>query len=129
MSKENVGDGHRHHEHDEGVRVLVAIAPRSYREAVALYIHHRHRSPADVLIAPPEELEREVGRFSPHVVVCNETPRDVLGSVLSWVEILFEDSLSANVKVDKLRSQKVVDIGMDDLLGVLEETEELLGRQ
>ena len=123
-----MGDDYRHHEHFEGgMRVLVAIAPRSYREAVALYIHHRHRSPADVLIAPPEELEREVGRFSPHVVVCNETPRDVLGSVLSWVEILFEDSLSANVKVDDLRSREIEDIGMNDLLGVLKETEELLG--
>lgn len=106
--------------------MLVAIAPRSYREAVALYIH-QHRPPAEVLIAPPGELEREVGRFRPHVIVCNETTDKVLGSVHSWVEILFEDSLSANVKVDELRSQQVEDVGMDDLLAVLDETEELLG--
>ncbi len=68
-----MGDDHRHHEHYEGgVRVLVTIAPRSYREAVALYIH-QHWPPVEVLIAPPEELDREVGRFRPHVLVCNET--------------------------------------------------------
>jgi hypothetical protein len=109
-----------------GVRVLVAIAPRSYREAVALYIH-QHRPLAEVLIAPPAELETEVGRFGPHVVVCNETTEHVLRAVTSWVEILFEDSLDANVKVDDLRSLKVEDVGMDDLLAVLDETEEQLG--
>ena len=108
--------------------MLVAIAPRSYREAVALYIHQQ-RPLAEVLIAPPRELEREVGRFRPHMVVCNETTHNVLGSVHSWVEILFEDSLSANVRVDQLRSWKVEDIGMDDLFGVLDKTEELLSSE
>ncbi len=108
--------------------MLVAIAPRSYREAVALYIH-QHRPPAEILIAPPGELGREVGRFGPHMVVCNETTDNVLGSVHSWVEILFEDSLSANVKVDGLWSQRIEDIGMDHLLRVLDETQELLGRK
>ena len=108
--------------------MLVAIAPRSYREAVALYIHN-HRPLAEVLIAPPGELENEVGRFRPHVVVSNEATEDVRGSVHSWVEILFEDSLSANVRVDGLRSRKVEDIGMDDLFGVLDKTEELLSSE
>jgi hypothetical protein len=122
-----VGDDRHQHEHlADGVRVLVAIAPRSYREAVALYIH-QHRPLAEVLIAPPGALEREVGRFKPHMLVCNEATDNVLGSVHSWVEILFEDSLSANVRVDDLRSWKVEDIGMDDLFGVLDETQELLG--
>jgi hypothetical protein len=106
-------------------RVLVAIAPRSYREAVALYIH-RHRPTAEVLIAPPGDLDREVGRFKPHVAVCNEVTENVRESVASWVEILFEDSMDANVSVDELRSQRIEDIGMDDLLKVLDETEGLL---
>jgi hypothetical protein len=121
-------DRHRHEHHEGGGRVRVAIAPRSYREAVALYIH-QHRPPAEVLIAPPGELEREVGRFRPHVLVCNETTDDVRDSVPSWVEILFEDSLSANMKVDELRTRKIEDIGMDDVLGVLDETEELLSSE
>jgi hypothetical protein len=103
-----VGDDRHQHEHlAGGVRVLVAIAPRSYREAVALYIYQK-RPLAEVLITPPGELEREVGRFRPHMVVCNETTDNVLGSVHSWVEILFEDSLSANVRVDQLTAPFIV---------------------
>ncbi len=106
-------------------RVLITIAPRSYREALALAIH-RYRQPAEVRIAPPGDLVREVDHFRPHLVVCNEATEQMLGSVPSWVEILFHDSLDANVRVDEKRTRKIEDIGIDDLLEVFDETEELL---
>jgi hypothetical protein len=105
--------------------MLVAIAPRSYREAVALYVHQR-RPHAEIMIVTPALLEAEVERFRPHVVVCNETIESVRDSVPTCVEILFEDSLGANVSVGELGTRKIEDIGMDDILGVIDVTEELL---
>ena len=114
--------------HEGDVRVIVALAPRSYREAVALYVH-QHRHHAEVLIVAPEALAAEAQRFSPHLVVSNEVSEDLRESALSWIEILFEDSLDANVIVGNHSIRKIEDIGMNDLLGVFDETEEWLGSQ
>ena len=110
------------------MRILVAIAPRSYREALALSLQ-RHRPNAEVRIATPAVLDREVERFEPHVVVCNDgVTEKVRKSVPSWVEIMFHDSLNANVSVDA-RTSTVEDIATDDLLAVVDETEELVLRR
>jgi len=104
--------------------VLVAIAPRSYRESVALYIH-RHRPQAEVSIVSPEGLDAEVGRSSPHLVVCNEASEAVLEVAITWVRILFEDSLGAEVSIDG-RIQRVEDVAMNDILEGFDRTEALL---
>ncbi len=106
------------------VRVLVAIAPRSYREAVALYIH-RHRPQAEVSTISPEGVDAEVRRSSPHLVVCNEASEAVREVAITWARILLEDSLGAEVSIDG-RSRRVEDVGMDDLLEVFDRTEALL---
>jgi hypothetical protein len=104
--------------------VLVAIAPRSYREAVALYIH-QHRPQARVSIVSPEGLDAETGRSSPHLVVCNEASEAVREVAITWMRILFEDRLGAEVSIDG-RSRRVEDVGMGDLLEAFDRTEALL---
>ena len=104
--------------------MLVAIAPRSYREAVALYIH-QHRPQARVSIVSPEGLDAEAGRSSPHLVVCNEASEAVREVAITWMRILFEDRLGAEVSIDG-RSRRVEDVGMDDLLEAFDRTEALL---
>jgi hypothetical protein len=106
------------------VRVLVSIAPRSYREAVALTLT-RHRPRLEVRIAPPEDLDREVEHFEPHLVVCNEATQMVRENVLSWVQILFEDGLDATITLDGPTSE-VHDISTEDLLGAVDETEKIV---
>lgn len=104
------------------LRILVSIAPRSYREALALSFQ-RHRPEAEVVIAAPEVFEDEMRFFEPHVAVCNDgTSPEVRALALSWVEILFNDDLHANVSVDG-RTETLRDVGVDDLLEVLAETE------
>lgn len=104
------------------LRILVSLAPRSYREALALSLQ-RHRPESEVVIAAPDLFEREVGRFEPHMVVCNDgTSPEVRALALSWVEILFIDDLHAYVSVDG-RTETLKDVGVDDLLEVLDETE------
>jgi hypothetical protein len=101
------------------LRILVSIAPRSYRESLALALQ-RHRPDSEVRISPPEVLEREVGSFEPHVIVCNDgVSREVRDLACSWVEILFIDDLHANISVDG-RTETVKDVGVDDLLAVLD---------
>ena len=104
--------------------MLVAIAPRSYREAVALYIH-QYRPQAEVSTITPEGVDAEARRSSPHLVVCNEASEALREVAISWAMILFEDSLDAEVSIDG-RSQRLEDVGMDDLLEVFDRTEALL---
>jgi hypothetical protein len=109
------------------VRVLISIAPRSYREALALTLQQQ-RTNLEVKVAPPEGLDQEVGGFEPHLVVCNETTPLVRANVLSRVEILFENSLDARVTVNDRQTSRVEDIGMDDLLRAIDETEKMVSR-
>ncbi len=84
------------------IRVLVAIAPRMYREAVALSIH-RNRPGLDVRAVIPEEAEREIGTFRPHLLVHNDTVpilEEVLDGVPCRVEVLYSDSMNARVRTD-----------------------------
>ncbi len=108
------------------VRVLVTIAPLSYRQTLALSLQSS-RPHLEVRIVAPEDLDREVERFEPHLVVCNEASSLVRANVLSWVQILFENSLDALVSVDG-RASEVHDVSTDDLLGAIDETEDLVSR-
>jgi hypothetical protein len=86
----------------------------------------QHRPNLEVKIAPPEGLDQEVEGFEPHLVVCNETTPLVQTNVLSWVEILFENGLDARVTVNDHQTSRVEDIGMDDLLRAIDETEKMV---
>jgi hypothetical protein len=103
------------------IRVLISIAPRSYRESLAIALQ-RYRSQAEVRVAPPGLLESEAQLFQPHMVVCNDESYPQLdGIISSRVEIIFIDDLHANISIDG-HSKTIRDIGIDDLLKVLDET-------
>jgi hypothetical protein len=76
-----------------------------------------------VRIAPPENLDREVESFEPHLVICNEATQTVREIALSWMVILFEDGLDAIVCVDS-QAKEVHDISTEDLLRAVDDTEE-----
>ena len=50
------------------MRILITIAPRIYREVLALSIHRR-RPDFEVLLAPPGSLDGRAERFGPHVLL------------------------------------------------------------
>lgn len=103
------------------IRVLISIAPRSYRESLALTLHW-YRSNAEVKAVSPGLLVREAEIFQPHMVVCNdESYPELAGIVHSKVEILFIDDLHANISLDG-ESETIRDVGVDDVLKVLDET-------
>jgi|SRR5215204_3750702 len=110
------------------MRILVAVAPTMYRQTLALILR-KQRPNHEVRLADPEALDREASSFLPHLIVCNDTASEVREvSVPSWVVIRFHDSLSASVFLDGQDTQLIQDIEIEDLLGVVDETQRLVLR-
>ena len=109
------------------VRVLVTVEPRMYREAIALTLQ-RARPHSEVMLAPENVLDGQVGDFAPHVLVRNDSDREIpegqLGSVVLSVEVLYTDGMSARISVGA-RSYTIEDATMDDLISLVDEAEGL----
>lgn len=82
------------------------------------------RPDVEVVIAGPEELDGELERLRPDLVVCNAATPLLRDSESSWVEVLVFDGLGANVCVGGEYST-LEDPGMDDVVNIIDETERL----
>ena len=109
------------------MRILVSIAPRSYREAIGRTLSN-DRPHHEVRIAAPEDLEREVAHFEPHLIVVNKVTPRAQETVTSVIRVMYEDSLNARVYVDGQESSEVQDISMKDLLAAVDETERIVSQ-
>jgi hypothetical protein len=92
-----------------------------------VYIFTKHSSHSEVRIVAPEDLDGEVERFQPHLVVCNEVTPLVEANVLSWIQILLEDGLNAIVSLDG-KTSEVHDISEDDVFAAVDETEKMISQ-
>ena len=102
-------------------RVLVALSPRMYRQAVALSIHS-NRPGLDVRAATPEAAAGEIEAFRPHLLVHDDTapvPEEVLAGVPCRVEVLYSDSMDARVSADG-RVERTGDMDVEGLLRVVD---------
>ncbi len=106
------------------MRVLITVVPRMYRDTLERVLK-QERPNLEVRSADPEDLDRKMSRFEPHLLVCGELSPKVEEVVLSWVHVLYEDSLTANVRVGE-RGSTLHDASFEDLLGVIDETERLV---
>jgi hypothetical protein len=106
------------------VRVLIAIALTMYWETLELTLL-RYRPHVEVHIADPEDLDREVIDFQPHVVVCNRVTPTIRESVPSWVMVPYHSS-DATIHIQGRGESRVEDISSGDLFAVIDRTEELL---
>ena len=110
------------------MRILLAVEPALYREALAHFLR-RERPNDDVRLAAPDALDREASSLRPHMVVCTDAASEVRGvGVPSWVVIRYHDGLSASVFLGGRGPRLVQDMAMEDLLGVVEETRRLVAR-
>lgn len=108
------------------MRILVAVAPTMYRETIA-HILKIDRPDDDVRLANPQALDREATSFRPHLIVCNDSASEVREvSVPSWVVIRYQDSLNASVFLEGQDTRLFQDIAIEDLIGVVEETQRLV---
>lgn len=101
------------------MRVLLANAPLSYRQAMAAAIAAL-RPDVDVLLAEPEALDTEVERLRPDVVVCSHVTPLVEGRVLAWVDLYPEGDRHATISIDGLRVE-TGGVELDDLLSIIDQ--------
>jgi hypothetical protein len=101
-----------------GARVLVACEPRSYREAIAAAFRLLRPGVA-VFEAEEENLDREVGRLVPDLVVCSVLTASVEHRVPNWVELYPGHGSRSVVSLHGQRST-VEEIQLSDLLSVMD---------
>ena len=109
------------------MRVLVAFGDehRAYREVIAAGIRIL-RPQVEVATATPAEVEGEVGRFDPQVVVCGASAPADPGDVPAWVELPVEPQRPARIRVGGSRRTSV-NLDLEGLLAIVDEAEELVG--
>jgi hypothetical protein len=110
------------------IRVLVALSPRMYREAIALSIQS-NRPGLDVRAAPPEQAEGELAGFRPHLLVHNDTapiPEPALLAVPCRVEVMYSDGMDARVSLDG-RVERFGDMDVGGLLWAVDRATTLAG--
>ena len=109
------------------MRVLVAFGDehRAYREVLAAGLRIL-RPRADVATATPAEIEGEIARFDPRVVVCGVPGRSDPGGVPAWVELPVQPGRPAKIRVGGGRRASV-NLELEGLLAVVDEAEGLVG--
>ncbi len=105
------------------LRILLTNEPRSYREAIASVIRVL-RPNTEVFVAGHEDLDAEVRRLGPQLVVCSQaTPLVELRSLV-WVELYPDHGSISTVSIDGERST-VADLELADLLVTVDRAEDL----
>ena len=104
------------------MRIVLAVEPRSYREAIGSAIQAL-RPHLEVAVVEPSVLASEVVRLYPELVMCGQPNAVIPDGVLAWVEYRPYDEW-AEVCLDGRRS-KLTDVQLDDLLVIVDEAEEL----
>ena len=107
----------------EKMRALVANDPRVYREVIADALK-RLRPLVEVSAAEPEELDREVRRLRPHLVICSRLTAAVArAGCLVWVVLYPDGEDRAEIGGAGGRTALLSGVKFEDVLSVVDETE------
>ena len=112
--------GRGYHPHMNGARILVACELRSYREAIASAFRVL-RPGVEVFEVEEEDLDREVGRLDPDLVVCSRLTARVENHAPNWVELYPDYGPRSVVSVRGERST-IEEIQLSDLLSIVDKT-------
>src|SRR5918998_756414 len=104
-----------------GTRVLVALELQSYRQALAGAFREL-RPDVEVFEVEKKDLDREVERLGPDLVVCSRLTARVENHTPSWVELYPNHGACSVVSVLGERST-VEEIQLSDLLSIIDRTE------
>jgi hypothetical protein len=111
---------------DDAMRILIAYedSHRSYGQTLAGAI--RGLWPVvETAVVQVRELEAEVGRFDPHLVVCNRPNTIDPGGRLAWLRLSDEPEEPSEFCLAG-RRWGAENPGLDEVLAFIEETEKLL---
>src|SRR3712207_5533595 len=113
--------GRAYHRPMNATRILVALELQSYRQALAAAFREL-RPDVEVFEAEKEDLDREVERLGPDLVVCSRLTTRVEDHAPSWVELYPNHGPRSVVSVLGERST-VEEIQLSDLLSIIDRTE------
>lgn len=100
---------------------------RAYREVIAVGIHAL-RPQTEVTSVRLEELEEALARIDPDVVITSVAARPEYGERLAWVELSVDPGQPTISCVGGRYSERY-NPGLDVLLEIVDEAEQLLGRE
>ena len=104
----------------ETLRILIANGPRSYREVIAAAVQAL-RPHIGVSTSEPDDLDGELARFKPHLVVCSQLTEPVRRAASAWV-VLYPDGANHALLSVAGQQRTVADLQFDDLLAVVDQT-------
>jgi hypothetical protein len=107
----------------EKMRALVANDPRVYREVISDAL--KRLSPMiEVSTAEPEDLDQEVARLRPHLVICSRISPAARAGCQAWLVLYPEGKDRAEIGCNGGEHTALVEgVGVRDLLSVVDETE------
>ena len=103
--------------------VLVAIEPRSYRQVIGKTIRSL-RPHVEVIVLEPDTLGAGIRRLDPELVFASRTDTFAPTGRSAWVEFRPYEQPPARVCLGG-RRWELEEVGLDDLLSLVDETEEL----
>jgi hypothetical protein len=103
------------------MHILVDNEPCAYRE-VLVDVLRQLRPHIEVGTVEPDGLETEIGRFSPHLIVCSRTFAAARAGLLTWVTLYPDGENRAEVFTTG-QLVTIANVGFGDLLAILDETE------
>jgi hypothetical protein len=108
------------------MRLLIAYedSHNLYSEAMERAIRNS-RPHLEIKIARTSELEAEIERFAPHMVLCERRNLAQPGGAGAWVKNSYEPGEPSEVCIDG-RRWKLDNPTMNELLAIIDETEELM---
>ena len=105
--------------------VLIANDPLSYREVMAFTIQEL-RPEVEVWTSDPADLEREILRLKPNLVMCSQAPVAAPPYLLTYIVMYPDGENRAEITTAEQRVN-VPDIEFGDLLSIIDDMV-LLGR-
>jgi len=111
------------------MQILIALGDkyRVYGEALAGAIQ-QHRPHIEAVNAGLEELEQEVSRLNPCLVICSRLPIKHSNSTSSsWIVLSLEPDHPSTIQVEE-RRWEVLNPTLEDLLSVVGEAERIVSR-
>jgi hypothetical protein len=104
----------------EKMHILVAAEPRTYREVITCVLREL-RPHIEVDVVEPDDLDGEVARLRPHLVVCSRITV-ALQALLGWV-MLYPDGENRAEIFTAGEWTTVDNVGFGDLLSVIDRVE------
>ena len=110
---------------DEGLKLVVAMAPRSYGEAIGVFLREVRQS-LDVSVVDPLVLEAEIMRFKPDLVFSSRPKTPSKERWPAW--LAFHSNSYGQAVTFYLDGEysEIENINLEDLLSIVDRTERSL---